>query len=836
MNNKNHLHTIFIEEELIDSYLNYALSVIIGRAIPDIRDGLKPVHRRTLFVMKELNNKFNKSYKKSARIVGDVIGKYHPHGEIAVYESIVRLTQTFIQRYPLIDGQGNFGSIDGDSAAAMRYTEIRMTEFSEYIIKDLDFSTVKYIFNYDNTEKYPSVFPSMIPNILLNGSYGIAVGMATNIPPHNFKEVINACLSYLNNTNILNTDLNKYVLSPDFPTFGVIHDINNITSIYNTGKGKFIIKATAIIHETTKDPYILIKELPYQTNKIKLLIKIKDLIKDKKIEGIKLIRDESDKDGLRIFILIDKNKNIKFIINKIYELSGLQSTFNINMLCIVKNIPKLLNLKNIIEYFILYRQEIIYNRIIHILSKIKYKIHLNLCSYIMLFNTYKIINLIKNVKSLNKLKNKINKINIEEAFFFKLKKLGFFYNNKKFNLSKLQTDKILNIKLSKLIKFEKNFTINSYLLYLKDYIYYKNFFSNNKNINNIIKKELIFLKNKFSDNRKTKIFKTNIFTIKKNIIEKKKILILLSYNGYLKIKDTTELKVQHRAGKGKTIFPYLKFNDKIININLGYNDEYLLCFSNHGRLYKIILSKIKNIENRSRGINISNYIKLNQEEKIITTQCININNNKNKYITIITNNGLIKITKLNNIIKIKNNGIKIIHLIKNDFVVDVKLINKDAELMIFSNVGRVIRFLSKKIKITGRQSQGVAAIKLNKNENIICLVIPEKNCKILTVTENGYGKCTKIEDYKITNRGGKGIITHKYNNKIGNIIAAEKIFKNNYLFITTSYGIIIQIKTKEIPCLQRLSKGVLLIKLKKNEKLINIKNDNEVKNETMYNN
>ncbi len=497
---------ISIENELINSYLSYALSVIIGRALPDVRDGLKPVHRRTIFVMKELNNTFDKNYKKSARIVGDVIGKYHPHGENAVYESIVRLSQNFIQRYPLIDGQGNFGSLDGDSAAAMRYTEIRLTELSEYLIKDLNYSTVKYIYNYDNTEKYPSIFPSMFPNILINGSYGIAVGMSTNIPPHNIKEILNGCIIYLKKKYISNNDLMQYILAPDFPTFGNIFRINDIKNIYNFGKGKIIIRSNSKIHFENKICQIFITELPYQINKISLLIKINNLIKNKKIIGVKNIRDDSDKEGIRITFLIDKNKDIKSIIKLLYNISNLKSTININMLCIVNNIPKLLNLKKTIKCFLKYRKTIIIKRTNNLISKIKNKLYLLFILCITIIYSPKILQIIVKSKNINKLKRNFQNLKFKHKHFFNSKIFNFLISKKNKKIfSKKQIKLILNLKFNNLIGTKKNKILNTYILYIKDYFFYKCLFKK-QYIKKIIKEELIFIKKKFGDNRKTKIF------------------------------------------------------------------------------------------------------------------------------------------------------------------------------------------------------------------------------------------------------------------------------------------------------------------------------------------
>ncbi|HIH2762371.1 MAG TPA: DNA topoisomerase (ATP-hydrolyzing) [Candidatus Azoamicus sp.] len=637
----NKINKTFLENEIMNSYLSYAMSVIIGRALPDVRDGLKPVHRRIIFAMKELNNTFQKQYKKSARIVGDVIGKYHPHGEVAVYDSIVRLSQNFLQRYPLIDGQGNFGSIDGDPPAAMRYTEIKMEKITDYIIKDLDFFTVDYINNYDNTNKYPSVMPNIFPNLLINGSYGIAVGMATNIPPHNLSEVIDACLATIENKNITIEELMTFIKGPDFPTYGNIQGYEGIIKAYKTGKGKINIKAKTFTESSNNKDYIIISELPYQVNKLKLIEKIKYLIKEKKITGIKSVKDESDKDGLRISIEIIKGNDINIILNNLYLLTKLKSTFNINMVALVNNLPKTLNLKGLISYFLDHRQEIVYRRSNYILTKIKDKFHIIEGLYFILNNIKKIIDIITNSKTTKDTKNIISNENLK-IDNLNIHNYGFLYLNKskKYKFSKKQINSTLELKLNKLVKLEKNRLLHAYISLLKDLYFYKSLINNNSFILKIIKEELLLIKKKFSDKRRTYITENNNKIITKDLITKEKIIIILTKDGYIKFKPIKDLNTQKRGGKGKLGIKLNK-NDITKNLTLSNTHSTILCISNFGKLYVINVYDIQQSTKITTGIPILNILNLEKYETInliISTENIITYT----YLIIVTVKGIIK--------------------------------------------------------------------------------------------------------------------------------------------------------------------------------------------------
>lgn len=816
---------VFIEDELIDSYLNYAMSVIIGRALPDVRDGLKPVHRRTLFVMKELNNKFDKGYKKSARIVGDVIGKYHPHGETAVYDSIVRLSQSFVQRYPLIDGQGNFGSIDGDPAAAMRYTEIRMSEFSEYLLYDLDFCTVDYVANYDNTEKQPVVLPTMIPNLLVNGSYGIAVGMATSIPPHNLTEIVNACLAFLEESDIGINELMNYVLGPDFPTCGNICGTEGIVDAYKTGRGKVCIKSEVFIERSDDGrDCIIVKELPYQVNKSKLIEKIDELGKDKKLD-IKLIRDESDKDGLRIFIEVLKGKDPNTVLNNLYSLTKLQSIFNVNMVALVNNLPRLLNLKDMIRYFIDHRKEVVYRRTKYKLLKLKDKAHVLEGLSVVLLNFDTIIDLITKSRDLVSLKAKLLtlpwsmgeiKKEVSSEIFSFLKTFSEPYM-----LSKIQVQSILDLKLVKLLKLERDNIISEYVTLSKDIIFHESVLNNDQLINDIIKKELIFIKDKFGDVRKTRIINEIKKLISNDFVSKESIIITLSNNGYIKAQLSEIYQTQHRGGKGK-LSVLVKPNDFIQDLLVSDTHSVLLCFSNFGKVYWIDLHNFPLSSRTSKGIPIINLLNLKKDESI-SAILSNKSSENDEYIFMVTKKGLVKRVLLDEFRNQRSNGLIAIDLSSGDLLVDVKLVKASDEIILFSNSGRAIRFFSKDVRCTSRSSKGIIGMRLKEFNSVISLIVLEKKSYILTATEHGYGKRTKIDEYPITKRGGKGVIGVRVDKKSGEVVKVEKVFDDDDLLLITTNGIISRIKINEISCIGRNTKGVFLINLSDGERLVSIK-------------
>ncbi|WGS66191.1 DNA topoisomerase 4 subunit A [Enterobacteriaceae bacterium ET-AT1-13] len=805
--------SINIEKELKKSYLDYAMSVIICRALPDVRDGLKPVHRRILYAMYKMNNNWVNIYKKSARIVGDVIGKYHPHGDKAVYDSIVRMSQTFSLRYILIDGQGNFGSIDGDHAAAMRYTEIRMSKIAYELLSDLEKNTVEFIPNYDNTKLIPSVLPSKIPNLLINGSSGIAVGMATNIPPHNLSEVINACINYINNKNITIKKLMKYIPGPDFPTSAIIYGTEEIKKAYKTGRGKILIRANIKIEKNpkNKNENIIIKELPYQVNKLCLIKRILELIKKKKIKEINKIRDESDKDGMRIVIELKKKTITKKILKKLYLLTKLEISFNINMVALHKGQPKLLNIKNILEAFLNHRREIVTRRTKFLLNKIKERTHILEGLIIALINIKIIIKILKKVKTLKE---------AEKILIFNYWKFKKFYtiikysqenfdhhdwlykkkniDKKKYYFSINQVKAILDLRLHKLIGMEYNNLITEYKKLIKKSINLIMILKNSKYLINIITEELINLKKNFGDNRRTKIKFNNYELNSKKIISNKNILLFITYKGDI---NYYKKKINIKKKKYKDLIRCFIFT----NIY-----EKILLFSNFGFLYLVEVKNFINYNFKNQKYNIKNILKIKKNEYI--NKILSINNIKKfKYIIITTKKGIFKKINIKNFLNINLKKTKIINLNKNDEIIDINTINLNNEIILFSLNGKTIYFIENKIKETNFNNLGVKIINLEKNDKLIYTIIKNNKYKnILIITEYKY----------IVKKINKNYNKKNLNNKF-NIINNSKIISiiydniKNYIFIITNKNKIFKINTNN-----NINKNFLIINKKLNEKII----------------
>ncbi|WDI79158.1 DNA topoisomerase (ATP-hydrolyzing) subunit A [Candidatus Purcelliella pentastirinorum] len=826
---------INIEEEIKNSYLDYAMSVIIGRALPDVRDGLKPVHRRILYAMKILNNEWNKSYKKSARIVGDVIGKYHPHGDLAVYDTIVRMAQSFISRYVLIDGQGNFGSIDGDSAAAMRYTEIRMSKIANEFLTDLDKETINFVDNYDNSEKIPEILPTKIPNLLINGSSGIAVGMATNIPSHNINEIINACLAYINDNNITLTGLMHYIPGPDFPTGGIINGNKGIEDAYNTGKGIIYIRAKSKIeiNKKTRKEKILIKEIPYQVNKSKLISNIVELIKEKKIEGISNIRDESDKSGMNIVIDIKREAVAKIVLNNLYSLTKLETSFGINMVALYQSQPRILNLKKIIKIFINHRREIITKRTIYELKKTEKKTHLLEGLMVALTNIDLIINLIKNSKTLNKAKKslishkwyfniskKIKNIDFNKEKYKKKKDIHIKNNKFTYILTKKQIKAILNLKLHKLTNMEYKNILQKHNLLNKEIYKFKKILNNDNYLTSIIKKELNKIKQKFGDKRRTKIHlnKSNLKT--KDLIDKKNVIVTLSNKGYIKYQLLSHYETQHRGGRGKSAAK-IKKEDFIENLLITNTHCTILCFSSLGLIYWIKVYQLPKSTRNTKGKPIVNLLPLTKNERI--TAMLSIDKYKsNLYIFMATAYGIVKKTSLTKFKKERNKGIIAINLRDKDELINVTLTNGKNEIMLFSSMGKVVRFKENNIRTTNRITYGVKGIKLFKKDRLVSLIVPKKNGNILTVTENGYGKRTKIKEYPSKSRATQGVISIKINKRNGRVIGAVQVLDSDQVMIITNAATLVRIPVSEINIIKRNTQGVILIRIIKNEKVVEL--------------
>ncbi|WP_343190420.1 DNA topoisomerase (ATP-hydrolyzing) subunit A [Buchnera aphidicola (Mollitrichosiphum nigrofasciatum)] len=799
------IKNISIEEELKNSYLDYAMSVIVGRALPDVQDGLKPVHRRILYAMKILGNNSEKSYKKSARIVGDVIGKYHPHGDSAVYEAIVRMAQTFSLRYTLIEGQGNFGSIDGDSAAAMRYTEIRMSKISNELMKDLEKNTVKFIPNYDNTEKIPEILPSRIPNLLINGASGIAVGMATNIPPHNLKEIINGFLKYIENKNISLKKLMKYIPGPDFPTFGIINGTEGIKKAYKTGRGKILIRARSKIeHNLHKKKSIIIYELPYQVNKSKLIKKIAELIKEKKIEGINNLRDESDKDGMRIVIEIKKNNIPEIILNKLYLMTQLQISFGINMVALYKGRPKILSLKKILKAFYRHRIKIVTNRTIFELKQANKKLHILKGLIIALTNINKIIYIIQKIPNFAEAKKKLTK-----------KK--WLIKNQIFIFTKKQAKSILNLKLHKLTHLETtNIKKKEKLLKIK-IKKFKKILNNKQKMIKVIKNELIKIRNKFKDKRRTKIKNANPNIKIEDIIAQENVVVTLSNSGYVKYQPITDYEAQKRGGTGKSAAK-IKEKDFIESLLITKTHDLILCFSTIGIVYWIKVYQLPESSRHAKGKPIVNLLPLSKNERI--TAILPINKFCNKInVFMATAQGIVKKTPLKEFSKPRNKGIIAINLNKNDKLIGVSLTNGKNNIMLFTAKGKAVHFSENSVRKMGRTASGIRGIKINTNDRVVSLVIPKKIGNILTVTEKGYGKQSQMKEFPIKSRSNKGIISIKITKKNGILIGALEVTQKDQIMIITNAGTLVRIRVSEIAILKRNTQGVILIRTKKQAKV-----------------
>ncbi|MBK4764891.1 MAG: DNA topoisomerase (ATP-hydrolyzing) subunit A [Pantoea sp. Brub] len=824
---------IDIEDELKHSYLDYAMSVIIGRALPDVRDGLKPVHRRILFAMNELNNYWNKPYKKSARVVGDVIGKYHPHGDSSVYDAIVRMSQYFSLRYVLIDGQGNFGSIDGDSAAAMRYTEIRMSKITHELLADLDKSTVNFLMNYDNTERIPEVLPTKIPNLLINGSSGIAVGMATNIPPHNLCDIINGCLIYINNEEISIKELMKYIPGPDFPTAAIINGREGIEKAYSTGRGKIYIQARNKIEIDNKTgrQIIIIYELPYQVNKSHLIEKIAELVKEKRIEGIFALRDESDKDGIRIAIEIKRDAITKIVLNNLYSLTQLKISFGINMVALYQGQPQVMNLKEILHAFICHRKEIVTKRTIFELTKSKQQTHIIEGLMVALSNIDDVINIIRLSSTPGEAKNNLslqkwdfNKINIllqQEQNNTAL--LNFFQkdrNKDHYIFTNEQIQCILDLRLQKLTNLEHKKLIEDYKSLIIQISNLNNILTNEKYLIKIICDELKQIRDQFGDKRRTEII-NNIVDIKvEDLINQEDVVVTLSYQGYVKYQPLSDYEAQRRGGKGKSAVR-IKEEDFIYLLLVANTHDNILCFSSKGRLYWMKVYQLPEASRGAQGRPIVNLLPLKNDERItailpVTKYTDGLN------IFMATATGIVKKTPLQEFSRPRGTGIIAINLHNEDELIGVSLTTGNDEVMLFSAFGKVVRFSEISVREMGRSASGIRGIKLVKGDRVVSLIIPHTKGSILTVTQNGYGKRSANIAYPIKSRATQGVISIKVTSRNGLVVGAIQVVDNDQIMIITDAGTLVRTRVSEINIISRNTHGVILLRTVEHEKVVGL--------------
>ncbi|MFC0116874.1 DNA topoisomerase (ATP-hydrolyzing) subunit A [Pseudoalteromonas xiamenensis] len=868
----NEILPVNIEDELKNSYLDYAMSVIVGRALPDVRDGLKPVHRRVLFAMHELKNDWNKPYKKSARVVGDVIGKYHPHGDSAVYDTIVRMAQPFSLRYMLVDGQGNFGSVDGDSAAAMRYTEVRMSKLSHELLADLEKETVDYVPNYDGTEQIPDVLPTRVPNLLVNGSSGIAVGMATNIPPHNLTEVINGCLALIQNPDMTIEEIIDYIPGPDFPTSAIINGKKGIIDAYKTGRGKIYIRARAEIEvdEKTGRETIIVHEIPYQVNKARLIEKIAELVKEKKIEGISALRDESDKDGMRIVIEVKRGEVGEVLLNNLYAQTQMQTVFGINMVALANNQPKLFNIKEMLEAFIIHRREVVTRRTVYDLRKARDRAHTLEGLAIALANIDPIIELIRKSPSpseakislvsrpwdLGTVRPMLEKAGEENAARpdWLAPELGI--RDGMYYLSEQQAQAILDLRLHKLTGLEHEKILAEYqeLLDLIAELLY--ILSSPERLMEVIRDELVEIKETYGDGRRTEISAAAHDISLEDLITEEDVVVTLSHEGYVKYQPLSDYESQRRGGKGKAA-TRMKDEDFIERLLVANTHDTILCFSTSGRLYWLKVYQLPLASRTARGKPIVNLLPLEADERITAILPVR-EYEENKYVIMATADGTVKKTSLIEYSRQRSSGIIAINLKEGDSLIGVDITDGSSEIMLFSDAGKVVRFkeaeesqatdedgnpifdengnpeiIFKGVRPMGRTATGVRGIRLADDQKVVSLIVPKNDGPILTVTENGYGKRTPLEEYPIKGRATQGVVSIKVSERNGKVVGAVQVLDNDEIMLISNRGTLVRTRVNEVSVVGRNTQGVILIRTIDGEQVVGLQRIDEIEVEDL---
>ncbi len=824
---------ITIEEEMRDSYLEYAMSVIVGRALPDVRDGLKPVHRRVLYAMEILGNDYNKSYKKSARIVGDVIGKYHPHGDTAVYDTIVRMAQPFSMRCILVDGQGNFGSVDGDRAAAMRYTEIRMAKLAHELLRDLDKETVDFIENYDGSESEPSVLPTRVPNLLVNGSSGIAVGMATNIPPHNLSEVTEACLRIIDKPEISIDELLEILPGPDFPTAGIINGASGIREAYETGKGKIYLRSRSHIEGEDKQS-IVVTELPFQVNKARLIGKIAELVKDKKIDGITGLRDESDKDGMRMVVELRRGEVPEVMLNNLYKLTEMQTVFGINMVAIDGGMPKLMNLRDILEAFISHRREVVTRRSIYELNKAKDRAHLLEGLSVALFNIDAIIKLIKAAPtpadaktSLIKgvWKGKVIKELIGKRDMAQFKPQGLspklgLQKSGDYCLSEKQAQAILDLKLHRLTGLEKDkifAEFNDLLEQIKNLL---DILQTPDLLMQVIRDELTEIKSNFGSPRVTEILESKIDLTLEDLIAQEERVVTLSHAGYVKAQSLGDYHAQRRGGKGKAATK-MKDEDFVDQLFIANSHDTVLCFSSTGQVHWFKVYELPMASRTARGKPIVNLLPLEKDESINAILPVK-EFSENLFVFMVTSSGTCKKTSLSNFSRPRKGGIIAIELRGDDRLVGVEITSGEHDILLFSSAGKSIRFRESDVRSVGRTAIGVRGIRLADGDNVVSLIVAQETDPILTATEKGYGKRTNLDEYRTQARGGSGVISIKTSQRNGKVVGAIQVTDEDEMMLISNKGTLVRARSNDVSIIGRNTQGVTLINIAEDEELVSV--------------
>lgn len=829
-----------IEDEMKQSYLDYAMSVIVGRALPDVRDGLKPVHRRVLFAMNELNNDWNKAYKKSARVVGDVIGKYHPHGDSAVYDTIVRMAQPFSMRYMLVDGQGNFGSVDGDSAAAMRYTEIRMRKISHSILADLDKETVDFVDNYDGTERIPDVMPTRVPNLLVNGSSGIAVGMATNIPPHNLTEVISGCLAFIANPDITVDELMEHIPGPDFPTGAIINGRAGIIQAYRTGRGRIYVRAKAevITDEKRGKDIILVHELPYQLNKARLIERIAELVKEKKIEGITELRDESDKDGMRVVIELRRGEIGDVVLNNLYSQTGLQSVFGINMVALVDGQPRVLNLKEIIEAFIRHRREVVTRRTVYLLRKARERGHILEGLAIALSNIDPVIALIKASPSSAEAREKLLAQAWEPGDVTgMLERAGadacrpdeleerYGMHDGKYHLSPAQAQAILELRLHRLTGLEHEKLLNEYQEKLKEIADFLDILGDPERLKMVIREELEEIVTEYGDERRTEINASQHDLTVEDLITEEDRVVTISHGGYAKTQPLADYQAQRRGGMGKSATS-VKDEDFVEHLLIASTHATILCFSNLGKVYWLKVFHIPLAGRNSRGRPMVNLLPLEEGERVTSILPVE-EYTEGHFIFMATANGTVKKTALTDFARQRSVGLRALELEEGDVLVGTAITEGSSDVMLFSSEGKAVRFKEGDVRAMGRTARGVRGIRLGDGHNMISLIIPQKDGAVLTVSENGYGKRTPMDEFPTKGRGTKGVIAMATSDRNGNMVGAVQVFEGDELMLISNQGTLVRTRTDEVSVQGRNTQGVRVIRTKEGESLVGVERIDE---------
>ncbi len=862
----NEVLPVNIEDELKNSYLDYAMSVIVGRALPDVRDGLKPVHRRVLFAMNELRNDWNKPYKKSARVVGDVIGKYHPHGDSAVYDTIVRMAQPFSLRYMLVDGQGNFGSVDGDSAAAMRYTEVRMAKLSQELLADLEKETVDFVPNYDGTEQIPDVLPTKVPNLLVNGSSGIAVGMATNIPPHNLTEVINGCLALIKEPETTIEELMDYIPGPDFPTAAIINGKKGIEQAYKTGRGKIYIRARADVEvdEKTGRETIVVHEIPYQVNKARLIEKIAELVKDKKIEGISALRDESDKDGMRIVIEVKRGEVGEVILNNLYAQTQMQTVFGMNMVALDGNQPRCFNLKEMLEAFILHRREVVTRRTVYDLRKARDRAHTLEGLAIALANIDPVIELIRKSPTpaeakealvsrpweLGNVKAMLEKAGDDAARPDWLAD-GLGIRDGQYYLSEPQAQAILELRLHKLTGLEHGKILDEYQELLELIAELLHILGSPERLMEVIRDELVLIKDTYGDERRTEISAAAHDISLEDLINEEDVVVTLSHEGYVKYQPLSDYEAQRRGGKGKSATK-MKDEDFIERLLVANTHDTILCFSSAGRLYWLKVYQLPLASRAARGKPIVNLLPLEADERITTILPVR-EYEEDKFIVMATASGVVKKTPLTAYSRQRASGIIAINLNEGDSLIGARITTGEDDIMLFTEHGKVVRFNEKQrdaetgevkrdpetgeellaLRPMGRTATGVRGIKMPDDVKVVSLIVPQGDGAILTVTENGYGKRTPLEEYPAKSRATQGVVSIKVSERNGPVVGAVQVDDNDEIMIISNRGTLVRTRVNEVSRVGRNTQGVILIRTIDGEAVVGLQRIEEIDDEDL---